>query len=127
LRERYPDRAIFVYPDASGASRKTNDASSTDISLLEASGFVIYADASNPRVRDRVIAANVALAKKLVLVNSTTCPNFARSLEQLTYDANGVPDKKSNHDHIADAGTYPIWQAMPVERPAATLNVRYAR
>lgn len=125
IKQKYPEHHIRVYPDASGASRKTVDASVSDISLLMSAGLAVYAHKSNPLVKDRVIAANVAFDKGLVKVNELLCPEFARCLEQLAYDANGAPDKKSNLDHLPDAGTYPIAYEMPVVKPAASLSIKF--
>ena len=125
IKQKYPEHHIRVYPDASGASRKTVDASVSDISLLQSAGLAVYAHKANPLVKDRVIAANVAFDKGLVKVNELLCPEFARCLEQLAYDANGAPDKKSNLDHLPDAGTYPIAYEMPVVKPAASLSIKF--
>lgn len=127
IEERYKEHHIRIYPDASGKSRKTVNASISDISLLEQAGFAVYANASNPLVKDRVLSANAAFSKKLVMVNDEKCPEYARCLEQLAYDDNGEPDKKSNLDHLPDAGTYPIAFEMPINRPAVKLDLRYAR
>mgnify|MGYP003640317891 FL=1 len=85
----------------------------------------MYANKSNPLVKDRVIAANVAFDKGLVKVNELLCPEYSRCLEQLAYDANGAPDKKSNLDHLPDAGTYPIAFEMPVVKPAASVSIKF--
>ena len=121
IKQKYPEHQIRIYPDASGGSRKTVDASISDISLLQSAGFAVYANRSNPLVKDRVIAANVAFDKGLVKVNELLCPEYSRCLEQLAYDSNGSPDKKSNLDHLPDAGTYPIAYEMPVVKPAANV------
>jgi hypothetical protein len=125
IQERYPGHSIRIYPDASGRSRKSVDASISDISLLESAGFVIYANRSNPMVKDRIVATNVAFEKGRVKINDQSCPEYARCMEQLAYDANGSPDKKSNIDHLPDAGTYPIAYEMPVLKPVADLHIRF--
>jgi hypothetical protein len=125
ILEKYQGHSIRVYPDASGKSRKTVDASKSDISLLEGAGFSVYANKSNPLVKERVLASNVAFTKGKVFVNDQKCPEFARCLEQLAYDANGAPDKKSNLDHLPDAGTYPIAFEMPIIKPVADLKIRF--
>lgn len=127
IKERYPEHNIRVYPDASGGSRKTVDASISDLSLLEDAGFLVYANASNPAVKDRVIATNQAFTKGHLFINDYMCPEYARCMEQLAYDANGEPDKKSNLDHLPDAGTYPIAYEMPVLKPMRHMNVTFAR
>lgn len=125
IKQKYPNHSIRIYPDASGGSRKTVDASISDISLLQSAGLAVYAHKSNPLVKDRVIAANVAFDKGMVKVNELLCPEYSRCLEQLAYDANGAPDKKSNLDHLPDAGTYPIAYEMPVVKPAASVSINF--
>ena len=127
IHEKYPNHVVRIYPDASGRSRKTVDASISDISLLESAGFAVYANKANPFVKDRILAANTAFDKGRLFVNDTLCPEYARCLEQLAYDDNGTPDKKSNLDHLPDAGTYPIAFEIPVVKPVADLRVRFAR
>jgi len=127
IQEKYPNHVVRIYPDASGRSRKTVDASISDISLLESAGFAVYANKANPFVKDRILAANTAFDKGRLFVNDTLCPDYARCLEQLAYDDNGIPDKKSNLDHLPDAGTYPIAFEIPVVKPVADLRVRFAR
>lgn len=125
IKEHFPEHHIKIYPDASGGSRKTVNASISDISLLEDAGFAIYANNSNPLVKDRVMSANKAFSDGLLLINDSLCPEYARCMEQLTYDSNGEPDKKSNLDHLPDAGTYPIAYEMPIVRPVIDIPVRF--
>jgi len=120
IQERFEGHSIAIYPDASGRSRKTVDASVSDITLLESAGFAVRANRRNPFVRDRVMAANAAFESKRVMVNSDKCPELAGNLEQLSYDAkNGAPDKKSNMDHLPDAATYLIAYEMPILKTAS--------
>jgi len=127
IQERYPEHNIRIYPDATGASRKTVNASTSDIGLLENAKFSVYENPANPLVRDRVIATNQAFNKGLLFINDDKCPEYAKCMEQLSYDKNGEPDKKSNIDHLPDAGTYPIAFEMPVIKPVAQLKVNFAR
>jgi hypothetical protein len=127
IKEKWPEHSIRIYPDASGGSRKTVDASISDISLLEAAGFSVYANKTNPYVKDRVLATNMAFQHGVLYINDLEAPEFSKCMEQLAYDKNGEPDKKSNLDHLPDAGTYPIAFEMPVVRPAIELNVRFTR
>ena len=46
IKQKYPEHQIRIYPDASGGSRKTVDASISDISLLQSAGFAVYANLS---------------------------------------------------------------------------------
>ncbi len=108
---------IFVYPDASGKARKTNDASVSDIALLQQAQFTVLANPSNPAVRDRVIAMNRMIhsgGKRRLKVNVDLCPSFTETLEKQAYDDKGEPDKKSGLDHVGDAGGYFISYRFPV-------------
>lgn len=127
IKERYPEHNIRVYPDATGRSRKTVDASTSDIALLEQAKFTVYANKQNPLVKDRVLATNTAFSKGLIFINDSKCPEYARCMEQLAYDKNGAPDKTMNIDHLPDAGTYPIAYEMPIIKPVANLKVRFSR
>lgn len=127
IKEKYPEHNIRIYPDASGKSRKTVDASISDISLLESAGFVVYANSKNPFVKDRIAATNRAFEQGLLFINDEVCPEYARCMEQLAYDKNGVPDKTSNLDHLPDAGTYPIAYELPIIKPVANVDISFIR
>ena len=126
LKERFPDNKITVYPDASGAARKTVNASISDIALLEQAGFEIRANKTNPRVRDRVNATNSAFSHGKLYVNTRKCSTLSAAFEQLAYDKNGEPDKKSGKDHITDAGTYPVAFEMPILKPIAHIPIKFS-
>jgi len=126
LKTRFKECArphrIVVYPDASGGSASTKNASQSDISILSNSGFEIRAHAANPRVRDRILATNKQFEAGRLWVNSRECPTVAKNLEQQAYD-NGEPDKKSGFDHQNDATTYPIAYEFPIIRPMARVKM----
>lgn len=125
LKDRWPDRRIYIYPDASGKSRKTVDASTSDIALLTQAGFSVRAKEANPPVKDRILAVNTGYAKARLWVNDKACPRFAEAQEQQAYDKNGVPDKSSGHDHLNDAGGYLVNWMMPIRKPIAAVPVRF--
>jgi hypothetical protein len=127
IRERYwkyengdyqKSRAIRVYPDASGDSRKSVNASSTDLALLRQAGFQVIANHANPPVKDRVNSMNGmfcnAIGERRYLVNPDKCPTYAASLEQQAWAENGEPDKTTGHDHQTDAGGYFIAHDYPI-------------
>jgi len=129
LKERYwafedgkfrSTRQIRIYPDASGASRKSVNASVSDIVLLKQAGFKVCAPEANPPVKDRVIAMNAMLCnskgERRYLVNEFLCPNYAESLEQQSWATNGEPDKTTGHDHPNDGAGYFINFDYPVKR-----------
>lgn len=125
IYERYPRNKISVYPDASGASRKTVNASISDIALLERAKFNVCAPKRNPFIKDRVMATNSAFQNKRLMINKEQCPELASCFEQLTYDNNGLPDKSMNVDHLPDAATYPVSMLMPILKPISVVPFRF--
>ena len=117
LKAKWPEHQIYIYPDASGKSRKTVNASESDLSLLRKAGFKVRAKDSNPPVKDRILAMNTAYSKGKLWVNDTACPRFAEAQEQQAYDKNGEPDKTTGHDHHNDAEGYFAHWTMPVVKP----------
>lgn len=116
-----------MYPDASGGSRKSVNASETDIALLRAAGFSVVATAANPPVKDRINAMNAmfcnAQGERRYLVNAETCPTYADHLEQQVWNDQGEPDKSAGNDHTNDAAGYYIHSKFPLIKPALTLNM----
>jgi hypothetical protein len=127
LLERYAGHRITIYPDASGNSRKTVNASDSDISLLKQAGFSVRVNPSNPRVKDRIMSVNVALETGRMFVNDAKCPDVVACLEQQAYDKNGEPDKAAGFDHQNDATGYPIVFEMPVVKPDTPMGLSLPR
>lgn len=117
IKRRFPNNPVFIYPDASGSSRKSNNASVSDIGLLQQAGFNVFVNNSNPAVRDRVLSVNLMLngsPRGKFFVNVSACPMTAEALEKQAYDKNGEPDKASGFDHPSDAVGYFICYRFPV-------------
>jgi phage terminase large subunit len=117
IKERYKDigHQIFIYPDASGSSRKSNNASESDIAILKQHGFSVLVNSTNPAVKDRVLSVNRKLEDRTYKVNPDTCPSLVESLERQAYDKNGEPDKSSGFDHVIDAAGYFITYRYPIK------------
>ena len=132
LRERWPDHAITVYPDASGGNTSSKNASESDLSILRAAGFVVRSDAANPAVKDRIAAVNGMIrnaeGERRWRVNTDACPTLTECLEQQAYDAHGDPDKAGGLDHAPDALGYFLCHRYPVAKRVARLDaLRLAR
>lgn len=127
IKSRYGKRQIYVYPDASGGSRKSVDASLTDLEILRSAGFSVISDNKNPFVKDRVNAMNKAFSDGVYKVNTGRCPEYARCLEQQVYNKNGEPDKTQGLDHLTDAGGYFIAYEYPLIKPVINLKMGYMK
>lgn len=116
IKERHASKGhkIFIYPDASGQSRKSNNASESDLSLLKQAGFQIMVNSTNPAVKDRVLAMNKVINERRYKVNPDACPSLVESLERQAYDKNGEPDKTSGFDHVIDAAGYMVAYRYPI-------------
>lgn len=117
IKSRYQGHAIYVYPDASGGGRRSNNASESDIALLRAAGFTVLAPSANPPVKNRILAMNQMIhceGVRRLKVNVDRCPMLVEALEKQAYDKNGEPDKTSGLDHINDACGYFVHYRYPV-------------
>lgn len=113
---------IFVYPDASGNARKSQNASVSDLAILRQAGFTVLNNPSNPAVRDRVLSVNRLIynsGQRKLKVNPDTCPGFVETLEKQAYNKHGEPDKSSGLDHLADAGGYFLSYKYPIRSAAS--------
>lgn len=117
IKGRFPEHSILVYPDASGASRRSNNASESDLALLRAAKFTVCVNPSNPAVKDRVLSMNQLIhseGKRRYRVNADKCPVLVECLEKQAYDKNGEPDKSGDLDHPNDAAGYFVAYRFPV-------------
>lgn len=129
LKREHPGHNIIIYPDASGASRRSNNASESDIAILKQAGFGVRVNAANPAVKDRVLAVNRMIhnaGERRYRVNPQTCPELVEALEKQAYDKHGEPDKSAGLDHIIDAAGYFIAYRYPVRKILTTLKLGMA-
>lgn len=118
LKERFPDRVLTIYPDASGQNTSTKNANESDHTLLRQAGFIVTVNGRNPSVRDRINAMNGMLlnaeGQRRMMINTDLCPALTECLEQQCYDTNSEPDKGSGFDHANDALGYFITMRYPI-------------
>jgi hypothetical protein len=125
LKREHPGHSIMVYPDASGQARKSNNASESDHAILRTAGFSVRVNATNPRVKDRVLSVNAMVNKdgaRRYLVNPELCPELVESLEKQAYDKNGEPDKAGGLDHVIDAAGYFVVYRYPIQHRIAVVQ-----
>jgi hypothetical protein len=129
IKNRYPNRAIYCYPDASGRNEKTN-ATTSDIQQLENAGFDINAKRSNPEVRNRIASVNALICngknERRLKVNPDKCPTLVKTLEQQSY-IDGKPDKSNDIDHSGDALGYFTYWNWPISKVVETTRKEVER
>ena len=121
---------INIFPDSSGASRKSVGASMTDIALLKLAGFRVIAPPANPPVKDRVNSLNAMIRSadglRRFRVNVDKCPVMTESIEKQAYNDKGEPDKLSGYDNPNDAIGYYIHRDYPLMKPLVKLDLNRA-
>lgn len=116
IKDRFPNRTVCIYPDASGKAHKTN-ATTTDIEILRKGGLSVYANSKNPRVQDRINSVNALLSHNRMFVDTNKCPRTTEALEQQSYDEKGEPEKYSGSatiDDFVDSLGYFIYYKFPL-------------
>lgn len=119
IQNRYDGHRIFVYPDASGNARKSNNASQSDIALLKQARFQVCVNPTNPAVKDRVLSVNKLIETGALRVNTDACPELTDAFEKQAYDKHGEPDKTSGFDHVLDAAGYMLAYRFPIQHRKA--------
>lgn len=123
LKDRYPNRSIVIYPDATGGNTTSKNASESDLSILRKSGFTVKVGTRNPYVKDRVLSMNGMFCnmngERRYFVNTLKCPSYTECLEQQAYDDNSNPDKAGGFDHLNDAAGYFINNRYPIVKPSS--------
>lgn len=119
LRNRYPGKRFYAYPDASGSARKTSS-NTTDHNILRNAGMVVKAGRTQPPVRDRINAVNSMLLNSVGQRRLIVHPRCSKLIEGLTKhqykEGTQIPDKTSGYDHITDALGYMVEYTFPVRR-----------
>jgi hypothetical protein len=127
IQEKFAGHAIHIYPDASGKSRRTVNASLSDLQILKEAGFNVHAKDANPLVRERIVAVQTVICDggglRYWKINTHLCPTLTECLEQQVFDKNGEPDKDGGKDHLPDAAGYFIYWHWPVAKPAVTRRI----
>ncbi len=110
--KKYPK--IKVYPDATGAQRRSSSTKS-DHQIFRDAGFSVVARKANPRVRDRVNAMNRMLMNSTFSIEPGKCPCLVADLERNVWKNNDI-DKSTDliMTHAGDAAGYPVSYLYPV-------------
>jgi hypothetical protein len=118
VKRRYPGRRIEIYPDASGAQRRTSS-NTTDHAILANAGFTVRVGRTNPFVLDRIAAVNSRMVSstghRYIRINKK-CRNLIKSLTSQVYKEGSRIPEKSGYDHMNDALGYLVAWHWPIRR-----------
>lgn len=124
IRQRYPNKAITIYPDPAAAQRKTSAGSRTDLNILQNAGFRVKVRSRHPAIRDRINSVNSRLLssqQERRLFVASNCKNVINSLERQTYkEGTSQPNKDDGFDHMNDALGYLIEYMFPIRKEHET-------
>ena len=122
IKRRYPKSKIFVYPDPSGAQRRTSANGQTDHTILQNAGFIVKAPRRHDPVRDRINAANARLCSADGVLHAfiaKSCKYTIESLEKHSFkQGTMIPDKETGFDHMFDAWSYCLAYLFPLRKNA---------
>ena len=120
IKNRYPRSKIFVYPDPSGAARRTSANGQTDHTILQNAGFIVKAPRKHDPVKDRINAANARLRSADAVSHAfiaKSCKYTIESLEKHSFkQGTMIPDKETGYDHMFDAWSYCLAYLFPLRR-----------
>lgn len=127
LKNNFPKRQLYIFPDASGAARSTSGKS--DTRLLRDAGFKVVYAKKNPFIKDRVNCVNGLLQPASGPTRYGITPDCHKSIEcfeKQIWDTEldpPVPDKKAGFDHQMDANGYVCWGRLPLAVQASLGNM----
>lgn len=121
LQNRYYNKEVTLYPDASGANRHTNS-NKTDVDMLRQAGFYCIVPSDNGATSTRYNACNRRFMTNAILVNQHTARKTYEALQTHAYDDKGLPEKFKDHkggaiDDWTDAFGYCISRLYPITTP----------
>jgi len=101
---------MVIYPDATGAARKTS-ATKTDHQILRDANLTVKTRRSNPAVKDRYNNTNRWLANGWLKIDPK-CEKLIADFDKMTHD-----NRDPEISHISDALGYMLWYINPLKRP----------
>lgn len=132
IRNRFGNRIILVYPDASGGRRQTSSNGISDHVILHNHGFKVVVESINPPVADSIASVNSLLCNSegtRNLLVDPKCTRIRESLIKYSYkDGTRIPDKVSGFDHMADCIRYITHKLFPLrpQMPSSGRSFRHA-
>jgi len=127
IQRRYGHRRVIVYPDASGAQRRTSALGGiTDHIILSNSGFQLKVGSINPAVKDRIASVNSVMKHdNCRLTFDPKCVKIIKGLQKHVYkEGTRSPEKNSGLDHFNDALGYMVNHLFPMNIKPITNHMR---
>ena len=127
LQNKYHDKEITLYPDASGANRSTSSRE-TDVDMLREAGFYCVVPDANGAVATRYNTCNRKFMLNEILVNPYTSQRSYESFQLHAYDEKGMPEKFTDHsggaiDDYTDSFGYIIVRLYPIVAPMSQSKI----
>lgn len=123
IKQRYPNRYVFVYPDATGRRLNTNSGGISDHIILQNAGFKLVVDNVNPPIADAISSVNSMLCShdgtRRLLIDPK-CRRLREVMIKWTYkEGTRQIDKESGLDHLGDCIRYVCYRLNP---PRVAMN-----
>jgi len=124
IRNRYPNRQCYAYPDATGSRKNTNSMGMSDHIILSNNGFKVITDKVNPNVNDSISSVNALLCngsgeRKLRI--DPRCKKIRECMLRYVYkEGTRIPNKDNIHDHFADNIRYLVHRLFPIKQISST-------
>lgn len=121
IKQKYPDKMVFMYVDAAGSQRKTSAGGNTDHTILQQYGFKVMANKANPLVKDRINAGNRLLCDasgKRNLFVDPHCKETITAISKWEYQPNtSIPkkDAEKGYDGVNDSWSYMVSFLYPIK------------
>ena len=125
IKQKYPSRKYYAYPDCTGSARHSSSRFS-DIDLIRKANFMVYVRHINPLVINRVNSMNNNLSKGNIIIDPK-CKHLIRDLEQVVNKEGTREIDKTSHSelsHISDALGYYTDFKHPTTKPAIGVQDR---
>lgn len=120
----YTPNITTIYPDPSGKNKSTKGTS--DHQILREMGFMVQANLSAPRFRERQLNMNNKLEKGWIKFNPDTMPKLRKDFLAVEQDPATLEKEKDNEEltHASDGVDYMVDVLSPFKRPSRTESVK---
>jgi hypothetical protein len=122
IRERYPNKKVFLYADPAGNQRRTSARDNTDHLIVKQWGMELRAPKSHPLVKDRINAANRLMCNAegtRHLFVDPGCKHTVTAISKHEYKpGTSIPikDAENGYDGVNDSWGYMVSFLYPLRK-----------